>query len=100
MFINFNLLALAAISQYKFKTDPTKQTAVAYTSTIITLFLLIGVIAYHLYLLMRKEKTTVELDEYPLIPVQPVNTQVKQSEVTSVLQFPPLEDDGDEVVNN
>ena len=31
-------------------------------------------IAYHayVYLLIRKEKTTVELDEYPLVPEEPV----------------------------
>ena len=36
----FNILALAALSLYDFKSDPTKQTAVAYTSTIITFLLM------------------------------------------------------------
>ena len=40
----FNILTLAALSLYDFKGDPTKQTAVAYTSTIITFLLLVGVI--------------------------------------------------------
>ena len=57
----------AAFSLYHFKTDPTKQTAVAYTSTIITFLFLVGVIAYHVYLLIRREKTIVELNEYPLV---------------------------------
>ena len=65
----FNLLALAAFSQYKFKTDLKKQSAVAYTSTIITFLLLVVVIAYHVYLMIisRKETTCipVELNEYP-----------------------------------
>ena len=103
--VYFNVLALATFSLYDFKADLKKQTAVAYTSTIITLFLFIGVIAYHLYVLIRKEKTTVELDEYPLVPVlnQPANfgSPVEQSEVTySVVQFPPPEDYGDKVANS
>ena len=77
----FNLAAFAAFSLYHFKTGPTKQTAVAYTSTIITFLLLVGVIAYHVYLLIRKEKTTVELNEYPLAPVHPANSGVTHSVV-------------------
>ena len=38
----FNLLAFAAFSLYDFRIDITKQTAVAYTSTIITFILLKG----------------------------------------------------------
>ena len=75
----FNLAAFAAFSLYHFKTDPTKQTTVAYTSTIMTFLLLVGVIAYHVYLLIRKEKTTVELNEYPLVPKEPV---IAHAEVT------------------
>ena len=71
----FNLLAFAAFSLYHFKTDLTKQTAVAYTSTVITVLLLLGVIAYHIYLLIRNKKTTkVEPDEYALFPVQPTHS--------------------------
>ena len=80
--VYFNLLVLAAFSlRYSFKADPTEQTAVAYTSTIITFFLLIGVIAYHVYLLIKKKKTTVELKEYSLAPVQNDNSKVTQSVV-------------------
>ena len=94
----FNLLALAAFSMNDFRTDPTKQTAVAYTSTIITLLLLIGAIAYHVYLLIRKEKIPVELNEYPLAPVKPATAQVTHSVVeVHKPQCPPPEDDSDEM---
>ena len=97
----FNLLALAAFSQYKFNIDLKKQTAVAHISTIITLLLFAVVLAYHLYLVIRKEKITAEVNEYLLVPVPPTNTQVKRSDVTySVIQFPPPEDDSDGVADN
>ena len=97
----FNLLALAAFSQYDFRTDPTKQTAVAYTSTIITLLLLAGVIAYHVYLLVRKEKIPVELNEYPLAPVKPATARQVTHSVVEVYkpQCPPPEDDSDEIAD-
>ena len=72
----FNLLALAAFSQYDFKVNPTKQTAVAYTSAIITFILLIGSLCYHLRLLLKKEKPPQDLNEYLLAPVQPANAEV------------------------
>ena len=91
----FNLLAFAAFSLYDFRTNPTKQTAVAYTSTIIT-FLLLGVIAYHVYLLVRKEKPKdikVELNEYPLAPA---NAEVSFSVVeVPQPQCPPPEPESD-----
>ena len=64
----FNLLALSAFSWYDFKVDIMKQTAVAYTSTIITFILLVGVIIYHVYLLVRKDQPQQggEVDEYPM----------------------------------
>ena len=71
--VYFNLLAVAAFSQYQFKTDLKKQTAVAYISTITTLLLLVGVIAYHVYLLIRKN-TTIQLNEHP--SATPVTTTV------------------------
>ena len=76
----FNLLAFAAFSLYHFKTDPIKQTAVAYTSTIITFLSLIGVIAYHVYLLIEK-KNPKEINEYPLPSTQPANAGVTHSVV-------------------
>ena len=70
----FNLLALSAFSFYHFKTDIEKQTAVAYTSTIITFILLVGMIIYHVYLLVRKDQPRLgdleELNEYLLAPIQ------------------------------
>ena len=79
----FNLLVLSAFSWYNFKVDVTKQTAIAYTSTIITFILLVGVIVYHVYLLGRKDQSQGdEMNEYPLAPVQP-------AEVThSVIEIP------------
>ena len=98
--VYFNLLALAAFSLYDFKTDLKKQRAVTYTSTIITLLLLVGVIAYHVYLLIRKEKIPVELNEYPLAPVKPATAQVTHSVVeVHKPQCPPPEDDSDEMAD-
>ena len=77
----FNLLAFAAFSLYHFKTDPTKQTTVAYTSTIITFLLLVGVIAHHVYLLIKTKRTTIELNECPLTSVQTTNPEVTYSVV-------------------
>ena len=76
----FNLLALSAFSFYHFKIDIEKQTAVAYTSTIIIFILLAGVIIYHVYLLVRKDQPQrgdlEELNEYLLAPVQPVTNNI------------------------
>ena len=81
----FNLLALAAFSSYDFKNDVNRQTAVAYTSTIITFLLLVGVIIYHMSLLVRKNMPRQEVDEYPMAPIQPKN----KAEVThSVIELP------------
>ena len=82
----FNLLALSANSWYRFKNDIVKQTAVAYTSTIIIFILLVGVIIYHAYRLVRKDRPHgKEVNEYPLAPVQPA----AKAEVThSVIEIP------------
>ena len=93
----FNLLALAAFSQYEFKTDPTKQTAVAYTSTITILLLLVGVIAYHMHLLIRKEKTTTELNQH--IPAPPSNNEVTYSTIEIPKRQHPPPDSDDEELN-
>ena len=83
----FNLLAFAVLSLYDFKTDITeditKQTAIAYTSTIITFILLVGVIIYHVYLQVRKDHPRLgeEVNEYPLAPVQPGKAEVTFSVV-------------------
>ena len=52
----------------------------AYTSTIITFILLVGVIIYHMYLLVRKDQFWgEEVNEYPLAPVQPAKAEVTHS---------------------
>ena len=86
----FNLLALSAFSWYRFKIDAKKQTAVAYTSTIITFILLIGVVIYHVYLLVRKDhpRPGEEVNEYPLAPVQPGKDEV----TFSVIEIPKPQD--------
>ena len=91
--MHFNLLAFAVLSLYDFKNNLSRQTAIAYVSTIITFLLLVGVIAYHVYLLMRKEKTTEETNEYSLAPLQP---QVVTHSVVEI-QCQPPEADSDEV---
>ena len=79
----FNLLAFAILSQYNFKTDLTKQTAVAYLSTIITCILLIWSIAYHMFLLLRKEKSSEDLaDQYP------AGEPTKDHITRTVIEFP------------
>ena len=75
----FNLLALAGFTLYEFKSDPTKQTAVAYTSTIMTFILFIGSIYYHFRLLFKKEKPPQDLNKYLLAPVQSANAEVTYS---------------------
>ena len=75
----FNLLALAGFTLYDFKSDLTKQTAVAYTSTIITFILFIGSICYHFRLLFKMEKRPQDLNEYPLAPVQLADAEVTHS---------------------
>ena len=82
----FNLLTFAAFSQYDFKTYITNQTAVAYISTIITFILLVGVIIYHVYLLVRRDHPYTwlgeEMNEYlQFAPVQPAENIVTHSVV-------------------
>ena len=96
----FNLLALSAFSLYHFRTDATKQTAVAYTSTIITFLLLVGVIIYHVSLLVRKNKPLQEVNEYLLAPAEPAETEVTYSIIELPKpcdQSPPPQANNDEV---
>ena len=92
----FNLLALAAFSLYEFKTDHTKQTAVAYTSTITILLLLVGVIAYHMHLFITKEKTTTKLNKN-----LPAPAKVTYS-IIEILkpQHPPPDSDDEELITD
>ena len=58
----------------------------AYISTIITFILLVGVIIYHVYLLVkiRKDQPPEEMNEFLLAPIQPA-----QAEVTySIIELP------------
>ena len=75
-----NLLALALFSLYNFKTDYTKQTAVAYTSTTVTFLLLVGVIVYHIILAIIARKTT----EVPpaILPTNDAVALLSQQDVT------------------
>ena len=99
----FNLLAFAAISLYDFKSDKRKQTAIAYTSTITTFILLVGVIFYHVALLVSKEfqkprsvTYTEEMDVYLLAPIQPDShkAEITHSDIELLTS---LEANGDEV---
>ena len=92
----FNLLALSLLSQYNFKIDIVKQTAVVYTSTIVTFILLIAAIVFHVYLLFKKEKSAKDtsIDEYQDVPI-------KDLEIThTVIELPMIdqhqESDNDE----
>ena len=85
----FNLLVFAVFSSYYFKADMKKQRAVAYTSTIITFILLVGVIIYHVSLLVRKNKLPEEVNEYPMTPVKSKD----KAEVThSAIEIPKCRD--------
>ena len=86
----FNLLVYSAFSQYDFKVDITKQTAVAHISTIITFILFIRAIFYNVTLLVKKERPADDLNEYPLAPVKPA-----KAEVTHSIVEPPKRDDQD-----
>ena len=86
----FNLLVFSAFSQYDFKTDITKQTAVAHISMIITFILFIGAILYHVIFLHKKERPAEDLNEHLLSPVEPTKVKVTYSVVE-----PPKRDDQD-----
>ena len=79
----FNLLVFATFSLYDFKTDISKQTAVAYTSTVMTFILLVGVIIYRVSLLMRKSKLELppdhaeQVNDYYLVPVDQRNDKTE-----------------------
>ena len=81
-----NLLTFAAFSLYHFKADYTKQIAIAYVSTIITLIIFIGCIVGHAYFLLKKKRTVLEEDLIPLINPLP---NLPQTEVTySIMEIP------------
>ena len=72
----FNLLLLALFSLYDFKRNIAKQTAIIYTSVIITLILFIVSLCYHITLLIKKNKPLQDLNKYPLAPIQQASSEV------------------------
>ena len=79
----YNLLTIALFSLYHFKTDSTKQTAIAYTSTIVTFLLFIGIVVYHITVIIRTDRkkeehqaTSPGEDAIALLPQQGVTYSV------------------------
>ena len=79
--IYFKLLVLTIFTMYDFKADPTKQTAVAYISTIVAFLLFIGVVIYHVALLINRGQKREVVNEYPPVPDQTINTEITHSVV-------------------
>ena len=75
--MSFNLLAFSTFSfkLHNFNIDFRKQSALAYTSTIITLMMFVGMAIYHVTLLIKMDKTSETLNEYPLAQVQPIKSK-------------------------
>ena len=90
--ILLNLFFVAAFSLYEFKTDSTKETAIAYVSTIIISIMLLGVIAYHLTLLMNRKSPSESTR--PLIDVisEPVAAPQLGEVTHSVIDIPKPQD--------
>ena len=97
--LNYNLLALAVITLYDFKQNTTKQTVVAYTSTITTLIIFIGSICYHVILLTKKKELLEECNEPLLSPVEPAKAEVTYSviDLPTPDQDPLLDSDRDRI---
>ena len=85
--VYFNVLILSAFSLvYQIEADIKMQLAVGYISMIIMFILLFGVIAYHVYLLIRKHRPPRETSEYALALIQPARAD---SEITySIVELP------------
>ena len=89
----FNLLVFSVFSLYDFKTNITKQIAVAHIFTIMPFIFFIGAIVYHVILLFKKERPADDLNEHFLSPgpVEPVKVKVTHS----VVEPPKLRDEED-----
>ena len=90
--INLNLLVFAMLTLYNFKSDVIKQTAIAYISTMITLFLLLGAITYHVVMLIiisKKKETMSEVQGPP--PPQSRSATVAAIVTHSSIELPPFE---------
>ena len=85
-----NILMLVAFSQYDFKLNVTKQRAVAYTSTVVTLILLIGSICYHVSLLIKRKTPPEDSDKLIFNPVDctKVDTNIPALTTYSVIEVP------------
>ena len=70
--ILMNILVFAVFNLYKFKADTTKQMAIAYISTIVTLFILIGGIFHHTYLLIKRRRSST--DEQNMLPLEEISS--------------------------
>ena len=97
--LNYNLLVLAVITLYDFNYNTTKQTVVAYTSTIITFTIFSGLICYHIILLTKKKESLEECNEPLLSPAEPAKAEVTYSviELPRSDQDPTLDFDRDRI---
>ena len=97
--LNYNLLALAVITLYDFKYNTTKQTVVAYISTIITFIIFIGSICYHVVLVMKKKEPLDECNEPLLSRIEPEKAEVTYSVIglPTTDQDPLLDWDRDQI---
>ena len=87
----FNLLAFAALSQYHFSSDKSKQTAIAYISTSSTFILLVGVVLIHGILRMKEKYCKARAVEVDIAPVQPAGPGTGHTKVTySYVEFQSL----------
>ena len=85
----FNIFSLASITLYDFKMNTSKQTAIAYTSTIITFLLLFAVIAYHVISLIScRKRATSGLDNLNEHLLAPTVTQAERKVTHTVIDRP------------
>ena len=78
-----NLFVFSGFSLYKFNTDYKAQVVIAYSSTAVVLLALVGVIMYHIIILIKRRKAAlVQYNYTPLI--QPVDAalSVTDAEIT------------------
>jgi hypothetical protein len=99
-FIYLNLLVFAASSLYHFNSDSIKQTAIAYTSTIIILILLTGVVLVHGILLVKNMYCKPRAVEEDMAPIQLAGPGTGHAKVTySYVEFQSLPSEPDSEVN-
>ena len=87
----FNLLAFAALSQYHFNSDKTKQAAITYISTTTTIMFLVGVVLIHGIHLVKEKYCKPRAVEEGIAPVQPAGPGPGHTKVTySYVEFQSL----------